>query len=89
MFWLFAVRDAALMHCFAFSRQPRRVVATTMIYLALLYGLLSWLLGALGAQALAGLLRPLSIEYSLPNTAAAAVQAVVAVSIAAWRWRRL
>ncbi len=89
VFWLFAVRDAALMHCFAFARQPRRVVATTMIYLALLYGLLPWLLGALGAQALAGLLRPLSIEYSVPNTAAAAVQAVVAVSIAAWRWRRL
>lgn len=89
VFWLFAVRDAALMHCFAFSRQPRRVVATTVIYLALLYGLLPWLLKALGADALASLLLPFAIEYSGPNTAAAAVQAVVAVAIAAWRWRRL
>jgi hypothetical protein len=89
VFWLFAVRDAALMHCFAFARQPRRVVATTVLYLALLYGLLPWLLKAFGAQALAGLLLPFSIEYSGPNTAVAAVQALIAVGIAAWRWRRL
>jgi len=89
VFWLFAVRDAALMHCFAFARQPRRVVATTVLYLALLYGLLPWLLKALGAHALASLLLPFSIEYSGPNTAAAAVQAVIVVGIAAWRWRRL
>jgi len=89
VFWLFAVRDAALMHCFAFARQPRRVVATTLLYLALLYGLLPWLLKAFGAHALAGLLLPFSIQYTGPNTVAAAVQAVVAVSIAAWRWRRL
>lgn len=89
VFWLFALRDAALMHCFAFSRQPRRVVATTVLYLAVLYGLLPWLLKAFGAHALASLLLPFSIEYSGPNTAAAAAQAVVAVSIAAWRWRRL
>ncbi len=89
VFWLFALRDAALMHCFAFARQPRRVVATTLLYLALLYGLLPWLLKAFGAHALASLLLPFSIEYSGPNTAAAAAQAVVAVSIAAWRWRRL
>ncbi len=77
------------MHWFAFARQPRRVVATTLLYLALLYGLLPWLLNAFGAPALAGLLLPFSTEYSGPNTAAAAAQAVVAVSIAAWRWRRL
>ena len=89
VFWLFAVRDAALMHCFAFARQPRRVVATTVLYLALLYGLLPWLLKAFGAHALADLLLPFSVEYTGPKPAAAAVQAVVAVSIAAWRWRRL
>ncbi len=87
--WLFAVRDAALMHFFAFSRQPRRVLATTMIYLALLYGLLPWLLSVLGADALAGLLLPISFGRPDPNTGAAAVQAVIAVAFAAWRWRRL
>ena len=89
VFWLFAVRDAALMQWFAFARQPRRVVATTLLYLALLYGLLPWLLEAFGAPALAGLLLPFSVDYSGLNMAAAAVQAAVAVSIAAWRWRRL
>ncbi|HEX2797608.1 MAG TPA: hypothetical protein VHN38_11020 [Immundisolibacter sp.] len=47
------------------------------------------MLKAFGAHALANLLLPFSIAYSGPNTAAAAVQALIAVSIAAWRWRRL
>jgi hypothetical protein len=89
VFWLFAARDAALMHWFAFARHPRRVVATTVIYLALLYGLLPWLLSAVGADALASMLRPFSDRYAGPSTAAAAMQAIVAVALAVWRWRRL
>ena len=84
--WLFAARDAALLHWFAFARHPRRVVATTVIYLALLYGLLPWLLSVLGADALAATLRP---SPGGLNTAAAAMQASVAVALAVWRWRRL
>ena len=87
--WLFALRDAALMQAFAYARQPRRVAATTVIYLALLYGLLPWLLRALGADDLAGLLVPLGNEATGLTTLAAAAQAAVAVGFAVWRWRRL
>jgi hypothetical protein len=90
--WLFALRDAALMQAFAYSRQPRRVAATTAIYLALLYGLLPWLLKALGAHDLAGLLLPLLPLQGPPSpfeTLAVAAQAALAVGVAVWRWRRL
>lgn len=83
------MRDAALMHCFAVARQPRRVVATTPLYLALLYGLLPWLLKAIGAHALTSLLLPSSTPCSGPNAAAAAMQALIAANVAARRWRRL
>lgn len=86
---LFALRDAALMQAFAYARQPRRVAATTAIYLALLYGLLPWLLRALGADDLAGLLLPLGNDATVVTTLAAAAQAAVAVGFAVWRWRRL
>jgi hypothetical protein len=90
--WLFALRDAALMQAFAYARQPRRVAATTVIYLALLYGLLPWLLKALGAHDLAGLLLPLLPLQGPPSpfeTLAVAGQAALAVGFALWRWRRL
>lgn len=87
--WLFALRDAALMQAFAYARQPRRVVATTVIYLALLYGLLPWLLRALGADTLASLLLPLGNEGTGLTTLVVAVQATVAVGFAVWRWQRL
>lgn len=86
---LFALRDAALMQAFAYARQPRRVAATTLIYLALLYGLLPWLLRTLGADDLAGLLLPLGNDATGFTTLAAAAQAAVAVGFAIWRWRRL
>lgn len=87
--WLFALRDVALMQAFTYARQPRRVAATTVVYLALLYGLLPWLLRALGADALAGLLLPLGNDATGFTTLAAAAQAAVAVGFAVWRWRRL
>ena len=87
--WLFAVRDAALMHFFAFARQPRRVVATTVFYLVLLYVVLPWLLWALHVNALAIVLWPFSSAQPTPNTAAIAMQAVIALFLAAWRWRRM
>jgi len=85
---LFAVRDAALLHVFAFARQPKRVEAVTLLYLALLYWLVPSLLEALGAEALARIVLPK--VFAQPGLAAAviAAQAALAVTIAAWRWRR-
>ena len=86
---LFAVRDAALLHIFAFARQPKRVEAVTLLYLALLYWLVPTLLGAMGAEVLARIVLPnvLAGESGFA-IAVIAVQAALATTIAAWRWRR-
>jgi len=86
---LFALRDAALLHIFAFARQPKRVEAVTLLYLALLYWLVPTLLRAMSAESLANIVLP-NVFADNPGTATAviAAQAVLAVMIAAWRWRR-
>ena len=86
---LFALRDAALLHIFAFARQPKRVEAVTLLYLALLYWLIPALLDAMGAELLASIVLPnVFAERPALAIAAIAVQAAIAVTIAAWRWRR-
>jgi hypothetical protein len=85
---LFAVRDAALLHIFAFARQPKRVEAVTLLYLALLYWLVPTLLHAMGAESLARIVLPNVFAPSGPPTAAIAAQAALAATIATWRWRR-
>ena len=85
---LFALRDAALLHFFAFARQPRRVEAVTLVYLVLLYWLVPSLLSAIGAESIGHLVLPDLFERPGFATAVVAVQAAVAVTIAAVRWRR-
>ena len=86
---LFALRDASLLHIFAFARQAKRVEAVTLLYLALLYWLIPALLDAMGAQSLASLVLP-NVFAEEPGLAIAAIalQAAIAMAIAAWRWRR-
>jgi hypothetical protein len=86
---LFAVRDAALLHIFAFARQPKRVEAVTLLYVGLLYWLVPTLLGAMGAEPLARIVLPnIFAEDSAVAIAVIAVQAALAATIAAWLWRR-
>ena len=85
---LFAVRDAALFQFFAFAREPRRVEAATLFYLALLYWLVPGLLSAVGATT--------AVEFFLPpllarpgfSTVVVAAQAAIAIWLALWRWQQ-
>ncbi len=85
---LLALRDTSIFLVFAFAAQPRRVEAAAILYLVLLYGLIPAILRAVDAGALAELVLP--PFWSQPGYAAAvaAVHAVLAMSAAAWRWRR-
>ena len=85
---LFAVRDAALFQFFALARQPRRIVAATLFYLLLLYGLLPGLLKAVGADAIAQLVLPPLTDRPGFTAAIMAVQALAAIALAYARWRK-
>lgn len=85
---LFAVRDAALFQFFTFARQPRRVEAATLFYLALLYWLVPGLLSAVGAGAVAAFFLPPLAERPVFSAAVIAAQAGIVIGLALWRWRR-
>ena len=85
---LFAVRDAALMHFFAFSRKPKRVEMVTLVYLALLYWLIPALLYAMDVKLLGQLVMPPLSENMGFSLVVMLGQAGLAVILAAWRWRR-
>lgn len=85
----FAVRDAALLQFFALMPAARRVEATAMFYLALLYLILPGLLRLLDADALARLVLPDILgDGAGAATLVVAVQAALAVLLARWQWRR-
>ncbi len=86
---LFAVRDAAIFQFFALARQPRRVVAATLFYRLLLYGLLPGLLKASGAGAVAQFVLPPLTDSPAFTTAVMAVQAAAAIALAYTRWRKI
>ncbi len=84
---LLALRDTAIFMLFAYAAQPRRVEASAILYLALLYGLVPAILRAVEAHTLADLVLP--PFWDRPGYAAliAATHAALAVSAAVWRWR--
>ena len=86
---LFAVRDAAIFQFFALARQPRRVIAATLFYLLLLYGLLPGLLKASGAGAVAQFILPPLTDSPAFTTAVMAAQAAAAIALAYTRWRKI
>ncbi|HTD91703.1 MAG TPA: hypothetical protein VK663_13635 [Burkholderiales bacterium] len=86
---LFAVRDAAIFQFFALARQPRRVEAAAVFYLVLLYGIVPGLLSAAGADALAQLVLPPLLKNTAGATIIMLVQAVMAIALAYWRWRKI
>ena len=86
---LFAVRDAAIFQFFALARRPGRVVAATLFYLLLLYGVLPGLLSALGADIVAQFILPPLSKNAWFATIVIAVQAAIAVAFTYARWRKI
>jgi hypothetical protein len=85
--FLLLVRDVGIFLFFAFARQPRRVEAAAVFYLAMLY----WVLPGLAALAewkwLAELLLPFLLESAGAAIGVAALHAGVGAALLAWRWR--
>lgn len=84
-FVLLLGRDCALALFFAFSPQTRRPVIAFGVLMLVLYGLLPWLLGAVGGPALAALALPLMGNSAL-SVATAAGHLGLAVWLLRWRW---
>ena len=69
-------------------RQPRRVEGATLLYLAVLYGIVPWLLRAADLHDLAELVLPAVFEYPGKAIAVAAVHFAIAAAFMVWRLRK-
>ena len=83
---LLLVRDCALALFFAFSVKNRRAVASFLLLMVVLYGLLPLLAGATGSSFLLGLAQPW-LATGGASLLAAAVHAAMALALLRWRWR--
>lgn len=85
-FMLLMVRDCALALFFAFAVKNKRAVATFLLLMLVLYGMLPLLAGAVGGEVLLALAQPLLVNSKL-SIVVAAVHAGLALSLLGWRWR--
>jgi len=81
-------RDVCIFLFFSFARQPRRVEGATLIYLAVLYGIVPWLLRAGDLNDLANLVLPPVFDAPGTAIAVAAVHFAIAASFMTWRLRK-
>jgi len=85
---LFLIRDAAIFLIFSLARAPRRVEATTLLYLALLYLILPGVCKLASADTLGALVLPPLFARPVFANVVLAVHAAVAVGLVVYRWRQ-
>lgn len=84
---LMLLRDVCIFLFFSFSINPKRVEATTLFYLVLLYGILPFGADVAGLEALRYFFRPFSNMEAGWSIGIAALHAAIALTLVIWRWR--
>ena len=87
VFVFLLMRDAGILMFFVLARQPRRVEATAILYMVLLYWLLPGVLRMLGLDSTADIVLPVLID-PLTGSLIACAQAAIAVVLCVGRWRK-
>jgi hypothetical protein len=85
---LFLMRDASIFLVFSLARAPRRVEATTFLYLVLLYLILPGVCKLASADTLGALVLPPLFERPVFATVVLAVHTAIAVGLVVYRWRQ-
>jgi hypothetical protein len=85
---LAALRDSCILLFFAFGSKTKRIEGTTILYLAIIYGLLPFLAGAMHLDAVKYFLLPVSPPHLAWSTAIMTLHAAVALTLVLWRWRK-
>lgn len=87
VFVFLLVRDAAIVLFFAFAKQARRVEATAIMYMVLLYWLLPGLLRMAGLDTASEVVLPVLLKPEI-GSLVALVQAGIAIFLCVARWRK-
>ncbi|MEO6918918.1 MAG: hypothetical protein ABI171_07905 [Collimonas sp.] len=85
---LMLLRDSCVYLFFAFSGKGKRAGATTILYLAIIDGLLPFMAHFMGSEALARFFMPIQFGNAWAMLGIAIVHAVLALALLGWRWRQ-
>ncbi|WP_211442098.1 hypothetical protein [Collimonas humicola] len=85
---LMLLRDSCVYLFFAFSGKGKRAGATTILYLAVINGLLPFMARVLGLKGLAIFFMPLHLGSAWTMLGVALLHAVLALGLLNWRWRQ-
>jgi len=84
---LMLLRDSAVCVFLAFG--PKRGVANSLLYLALINGLLPFLAHSSDLPSVAYLIMPINHPSSIASILISAIHALMAIALAFWRWQAL
>jgi hypothetical protein len=84
---LMLLRDSAACVFLAFG--PKRGVANSLLYLALINGLLPFLAHSSGLPSVAYLIMPINHPSAIASILISAIHALMAIALAFWRWQAL
>jgi len=85
---LMLLRDSCVYLFFAFAGSGKRAGATTILYLAIIDGLLPFMAHLMGSETLAILFMPLHFGNAGIMLGVAVLHAVLALALLNWRWRQ-
>lgn len=84
---LILLRDSAICLFLAFNNNNKRVLASSLLYLAIINGLLPFLAHSSGLESLASILMPISHTSAMASILISAIHAAIAVGLVIWRWQ--
>ncbi|AIY40790.1 hypothetical protein LT85_1632 [Collimonas arenae] len=85
---LMLLRDSCVYLFFAFSGKGKRAGATTILYLAIIDGLLPFMAHFMGSEVLARFFMPIQFGNAWLMLGIAVAHAVLAIALLGWRWRQ-
>ncbi|AZN37783.1 hypothetical protein [Iodobacter ciconiae] len=86
---LILLRDSAICLFIALNTQNRRVLASSLLYLAIINGLLPFLAHSSGLESLAHFLMPISHPSAIASVLISSIHAIMAIALVVWRWQAL
>ncbi len=84
---LILLRDSAICLFLALNSNSKRVLASSLLYLAIINGLLPFLAHSSGLESLASILMPIGHTSAIASILISAIHAAIAICLLIWRWQ--
>ncbi|NHQ88033.1 hypothetical protein HA050_18150 [Iodobacter sp. HSC-16F04] len=86
---LILLRDCAICLFIALNSNSKRILASSLLCLAIINGLLPFLAHSSGLESLASILMPISHTSAIASILISAIHAAIAICLLIWRWQKM